>query len=173
MFKIIRATRRGNQIARESSTLAMEVVNGLIQAGADVRASDSGTVVREAFAFYSTMSVASWMNDLHRGQMVVHASDMLKEWFVKVSLSNATPEQRAEGLSNWTENLTSYWKEWLEDLVSENPGCRGFTDFREPAAERLVTRLGVHFQAQFPALDAVTLDQLLERARAKALTFVP
>lgn len=86
----------------------MEIVNSLIRLGADVKASDNIVFLCEAFSFFSTRSISRWMNDLQRGQMVVHASEILKEWFEKVSLVNTSPDQGAE-LPDLVEHLVSYW----------------------------------------------------------------
>lgn len=170
MFKLWRATRRGERIAHEASTMAMQIVNDLLRDGADVRASDTASIVREAFAFYSTMSLADWMNDLHRGQMVVHGSEVLKRWLDEVSLTSASPEARTEVLSNFSESLIAYWKEWLGELVDENPEMRGLPEFLDPAIERLVRRLGVFLHARFPE-QTLARDVILHHIRTMGYVF--
>ena len=173
MFKIIRATRRGNRIARESSVLTMETVNNLLNSGVVVRAPDTFFIVREAFALYSSMSLATWMEDLHRGQMVVHASEITKDWFDKVSLAHATPTERAESEATLSGELVCYWKEWLNELMLGNDELAGSIEFREPAIAQLVSRLDAFLESRFAELNSDLRKTILDRVVSMARSFNP
>ncbi|GAB4324076.1 MAG: hypothetical protein Kow0074_16740 [Candidatus Zixiibacteriota bacterium] len=129
-------------------------------------------IVQETYAFYVTMSFAGWMNDLHRGQLLVHAADTLREWFEKVSMTNAADNQHSD-LNSFTDNLVSYAKTWLEETVAENPNLSGLDEFHTPAVERLVGRLGEYLADRFPEVEPEVIEGLLEGVSQRAVNFRP
>jgi hypothetical protein len=136
VFKVFRATRKGNKLALEATRICQGAINYLVSEGKPVKLPDTVFVLSESYSLCCVLALEPWMNELHRGQMLVHSSEIVRDWLRQVCVAADPAPNYDAAIKTFSESIVPYFGDWFDGLAAERPELSGREQFVLAAIER-------------------------------------